>query len=1308
MGKIQLEFLARHPAQSSGILFSAETLPAWLDEWLGRLTTPGIEPWQEEELRQGLAQTPFDALLAGIERARPNISGPPELALYQSWAAANPSSPLLWAAWFNIGCVCSRAGDQPNAMTAYRNAQVLRPEMACTAVNLGLMREALGFPEEALATWRAAMQPDADRVSLQIQQGRLLEVLGRFEEAERILYRVLLADPSQPDVVHHWVHLRQKTCLWPAIPQNMPGLPEAALLAGSGPLGILALTDDIAQQRQTAANWVTRKTILPPERLAPATPYGHQRIRIGYMSSDFCSHAMSYLITELFERHDRAKFEVFGYCASNDDGTALRQRVVAGFDHYRVIKNLSDEDAARKIRADEIDVLIDLNGITDGSRMAILRWRPAPIQATYLGFIGPIPLPELDYLLCDDITIPPEHRLAYQVAPLSIGPIYQVNDSKRTTGRKITRAEIGLPDGKFIYCCFTKHFKITEQIFAAWMDILRRTENTILWLAGDNVYSDNNLARAAQAAGIAPERLIFSTRVDPDLYLSRLAVADLFLDTFPYGAGTVASDALRMELPLVTLCGRAFASRMATSLLHAAGAAQGITTSLKDYVETAIHFASDPAAYSAFKASCTAQAWQHSIGNIARFTQHYEATWSRIVRTAEASAPAPIAEPEMAPVAEPGAEPEIAPVAEPEIAPVAEPEIAPVAEPTAATAPEPVSEETPESEPEPALLDAPAAPLEKFDVNYILAEAILHHHAGRLAEAESLYQTLLTIAAPPAAAAYNLGLLQLAQNRSAEAETSFCKAIEIQPDHALAFVNLGTLALAAGNLPQAEAHYRQAIAKDPALAMAHGNLGKVLQDLGRLDDAFAAYQTALALEPENTTVLMNLGAALLERKQWGAAAETTKLALAQSPDSGRAWANLANAQLNLNQYDAALESCRRAIANPPIPPVMASSLGGVMLELGFMQDAVTLCLYAATQQPELADAHFNLSHAYKGLNRLAEAEQSARAAIALRPDSATYHFHLAHILLLQGELADGWEEYEWRWNMPDFTWAEPVRAQRPQWQGEDISGQTLLIFSEQGIGDNIQFVRYVEMAAARAGHVLLALRPNMRRLFTKIPHITIVALEDAAVQNFDVQCGLLSLPRAFQTRQDTIPAHIPYLEPNPGDVKIWKRRLGKSTLRVGIVWAGNPLTRRDRFRSPGLAHVAKLFDIPDVNFVVLQMGHGRDELAEHPLPAHVLDLGPEITDLADTAAIMANMDLVISSCTAPLHLAGALGVRSWAMLPFAPHFPWLLGRTDSLWYPSMKLYRQDQPGLDWSSTIDRIAADLSAWRTSLGSKNFFS
>jgi predicted O-linked N-acetylglucosamine transferase (SPINDLY family) len=391
------------------------------------------------------------------------------------------------------------------------------------AINLGLLYEVNGQPEKALATWKRAIQPDEARITLEIQQGRLLEKLGRFEEAESVLRRALMTDPVQPDVVHHWVHLRQKTCQWPVALSDIPGLSAEELIQSSGPFGIMALTDDIDLQREAAATWIARKTEPAPRRLAPVKPYPHERIRIGYMSSDFCSHAMSYLITELFERHDRRRFEVFGYCSSQDDGTELRKRVVAAFDHCRIIRSLSDEEAAQMIRDDEIDILIELNGITDGSRPSVLRWRPAPIQATYLGFVGPIPLPELDYLLCDNIVIPPEHAAAYQTKPLAIAKIYQANDSKRSIGRQMSRAEVGLPEDRFVLCCFSKHYKITAEMFGAWMSILRQTDKTVLWLAMDNPYSQANLIAAARRAGIAEERIIFSERADPDLYMSWLA-----------------------------------------------------------------------------------------------------------------------------------------------------------------------------------------------------------------------------------------------------------------------------------------------------------------------------------------------------------------------------------------------------------------------------------------------------------------------------------------------------------------------------------------------------------------------------------------------------------------------------------------------------------------------------------------------------------------------------------------------------------------------------------------------------------------
>jgi predicted O-linked N-acetylglucosamine transferase (SPINDLY family) len=618
---------------------SAQTLDASddIDLWLTRLVADTEYARRQAAdmpaLHEKMTQVPFNSLLDTLERSRPRLDTHVEIAFYQAWIDVHSGhSPVLFAAWFNLGVTLARAGDRANAMTAYQNALTLKPDLHAAAINLGLIHEALGHPDAALKLWEQALQPDETRVALLVQRGRLLEATGVLPDAEKALRSALLIDSTRPDVIHHWVHIRQKLCAWPALLPLTPELQPAELLRNCGPLGLLALSDDIAVQGAAAASWVARKTTPVARHLAPQDGYRHARIRLGYLSSDFCRHAMSYLITELFERHDRERFEIYGYCASRDDGSELRQRVLAAFDHYRPIRELSDEQAAACIRADEIDILIDLNGLTDGTRLEALRWKPAPVQATYLGFIGAVPLPELDYLLCDSFVIPPAMADRYSPTPLPIPTLFQANDSKRTIGRPMTRAEAGLPDGRFVFSCFSRHYKITEEIFAAWMQILAGTGDSVLWLARDNDWSEANLRAAVVRAGIEAGRLIFAERIDPDLYMSRLRLPDLFLDTFPYNAGTVASDALRMGLPLLTLCGESFVSRMAGSLVNALGKPEAIATTRDEYVAKAVRLANDPAAYQEFRSGFTHAAWEGSIGDIARFTRDLEATLAKVVR----------------------------------------------------------------------------------------------------------------------------------------------------------------------------------------------------------------------------------------------------------------------------------------------------------------------------------------------------------------------------------------------------------------------------------------------------------------------------------------------------------------------------------------------------------------------------------------------------------------------------------------------------------------------------------------------------
>ena len=567
---------------------------------------------------------PFMELVAAAEAIGTGRGLPAVIRLYTDWIAAQPAgAPELPIAWFNLGTELGAAGLPQDAMQSYRNALTLRPGFHPAAVNLGLSLEHSGNSQAALKVWDEALQSDDARTTLLNQRARLLEQSGRLAEAADTLHRSLLTRHDQPDAVQHWLHLRQRMCQWPVLSETVPGLSQHDLLLQAGPLGALALTDDVPAQRAIAAGWLARKTT-PQPVLAPPEGYRHQRIRLGYLSSDFCSHAMSYLIAELFERHDRSRFQIHGYCNSRDDGSPIRARVTAAFDHFTSIRSLSDEAAARRIRDDEIDILIDLNGLTTGGRLQLLRWRPAPVQLTYLGFVGPVPLKELDGMLCDAFVVPPDRASAYEPQPVMIEGVYQANDSKRVIGAPMSRLQAGLPQDRFVFCCFSNHYKITEAMFASWMDILRQTGNAVLWLSEDNEWSRQNLHLQARVAGVDPARLMFAPRTDPATYMARLALADLFVDTFPYNAGTVASDAIRMGLPLLTLCGQSFASRMAARMLHAIGAEGGATDSPAAYVAEAVRLATDHSHYAAYRSCFTADRWAASLGDIAGFTGHFE------------------------------------------------------------------------------------------------------------------------------------------------------------------------------------------------------------------------------------------------------------------------------------------------------------------------------------------------------------------------------------------------------------------------------------------------------------------------------------------------------------------------------------------------------------------------------------------------------------------------------------------------------------------------------------------------------------
>lgn len=523
------------------------------------------------------------------------------IALYRAWLK-KPVQNLEYAAYFNLGVLLADTGSQSEAEAAYRQAVHLKSDFPQAQYNLGVQLEKQGRFDEAIAQWKSALDIESlqkpeqkdSRKMFYNGLGRLHDKFYRYEEAEEMLRQSLALDPGQSDALYHWLHARQKQCKWP-IMRPLPAIGVADMWEAASPLAILGLTDDPGRLLKTAATY-TSKNVRKLERLAPfGHDYGHGKIRVAFVSGDLTLHAVSLLTVRLFELIDREKFDVVAYGWSRKDDSPFRRRVMEAFDRYVDIAEVPDDVATRMIREDQIDVLIDLQGLTAGARPNIVGQGPAPYQIAWLGYPNSSAIPHVDYVLADSFIYPPELCPYFTEKPLYLADCFQVADDKRSPAVTDDPAKYGLPADKFVFCAFNNNYKITPEMFGSWMRILREVPESVLWLLRDNQWAEANMLSAARAYGVDPDRLFFAGRVTPDEYLARFGTADLFLDTFPYNAGTTANDALWAGLPILTLSGRSYVSRMAGSLLHSVGLPDLVTFTAQAYEDQAAAYARDTA-----------------------------------------------------------------------------------------------------------------------------------------------------------------------------------------------------------------------------------------------------------------------------------------------------------------------------------------------------------------------------------------------------------------------------------------------------------------------------------------------------------------------------------------------------------------------------------------------------------------------------------------------------------------------------------------------------------------------------------------
>jgi predicted O-linked N-acetylglucosamine transferase (SPINDLY family) len=553
--------------------------------------------------------------------------------IYQT-ALAGPPSAHSHVYWFNLGVLYSQNNAQQEAEDAYRSAIYTKPDFIQAWFNLGASVERAGRKTHAITIWQSMLDhPLVSRtqeVDMYIMvlnaMGRIHEEMRLFEASEKFLFESLQTQPDQPKVIQHWVHLRQKQCKWP-IYSDIEGTDKGELLKWTSPLAMLSASDDPGMQLATAIRFVHEKVNmrLPTLTSGKSLPFkGDRKLRLGFLSSDFCMHAVSLLTVELFELLDKSKIEVFGFCWSKEDGSYLRKRVLSAMDHHIRIAEMTDEEAARCIHERGIDVLIDLQGITSGARPNILSYRAAPIQMTYLGFPGTTGHPCIDYVIADKFLIPEEMKPFYTEQPFYMPDVYQCSDRQRPVGKTPAKSVYNLPEDKFIFCTFNNNYKFTPEIFRAWMQILAKTPNSVFWLLEDNEWSKASLIQEAAQLGVAAERLIFAGRVAPEDYLARYKLADLFLDAYPFNGGTTANDALFVQLPVLTFSGKTFASRMAGSLLTALDMPELITFSLEDYKKRAIELGSNKQAFAKVKKKLIGNAKSSPLFNMPLFVKNFE------------------------------------------------------------------------------------------------------------------------------------------------------------------------------------------------------------------------------------------------------------------------------------------------------------------------------------------------------------------------------------------------------------------------------------------------------------------------------------------------------------------------------------------------------------------------------------------------------------------------------------------------------------------------------------------------------------
>jgi len=571
--------------------------------------------------------------------------------LYKMWIAFNADNPVAHLAYFNYSVTLRALGDLAGAINALRASCLTDPAFGPARINLGRAFEDGGDIALAVAEWKGFAEACSDVTPARIGHklmalqniGRVLEGSEQFAAAEEALRQAVELRPERTEAGQHWIALRQRQCKWPVLQPSEYATPKQ-LLAAMSPLSLAAYADDpmfqLAKAHAYNTAFVGRTDRAPVGPRAPRKKVGTgKRLKVGYVSSDLREHAVGFALNEVFELHDKSKLEIFAYyCGEPRAGDPVQERFKAAVDQWREVARLSDLQIAEAIAADEVDVLIDLNGYTKHALTKIFAYRPAPIIVNWCGYPGTMGSPYHQYLIADDYIIPPENEIFYSERVLRIPCNQPIDRKRRIAAQKPTRSEAGLPESAFVYASLNGMQKLTPTMFARWMTILREVPDSVLWLLLGDDETNKRLLDAAAGQGVARERILFAGKTANPQHIARIGLADLFLDTTPYGAHSTAADALTAGLPVLTLEGRSFASRFCGSVVSAAGLGDLICATPEDYVRRAIAFGLDRASLTPYRNKLIRERDASVLRDIPALTKSLEAAFWRMQSECERGA----------------------------------------------------------------------------------------------------------------------------------------------------------------------------------------------------------------------------------------------------------------------------------------------------------------------------------------------------------------------------------------------------------------------------------------------------------------------------------------------------------------------------------------------------------------------------------------------------------------------------------------------------------------------------------------------